>query len=96
MSKFGAKLTRADLQVAYGRAGESFAGQLQQNLKFFLVLHDKMDEKGNAAAGTGAGFSGTATGGGKNRGNEDRGMQTLAKRQVMRGGRGGSGGRGGK
>ena len=37
ISKFGAGLTRGDLQVAYGRARESFNGQLQQN---FAVLHE--------------------------------------------------------
>ena len=36
--KFGRLISRGDLQQAYGRAGTSFAGQMQQN---FVVLHDR-------------------------------------------------------
>ena len=43
MAKFGESLSRGELQAAYGRAGNSFAGQLQQN---FVVLHDKGEGNG--------------------------------------------------
>ena len=43
VSKFGSGLSRGDLHVAYGRAGDSFVGKLQQN---FVVLHDKEDGSG--------------------------------------------------
>ena len=49
VAKFGESLSRGELQVAYGRAGNSFAGQLQQN---FVVLHDKGE--GKLHVGTGA------------------------------------------
>ena len=54
--------------MAYGRAGESFVGQLQQN---FVVLHDKKDGLGKAGAGKG--FPRTAVGGGRKREMEDGG-----------------------
>jgi hypothetical protein len=38
VAKFGRLMSRGDLQQAYGRAGTSFAGQMQQN---FVVLHDR-------------------------------------------------------
>ncbi len=37
VSRFGRQLTKEDLETAYGRAGRSFNGQLQQN---FVVLNE--------------------------------------------------------
>ena len=93
VAKFGATLSRAELQVAYGRAGESFIGQLQQN---FVVLHDKGEVMGNLEAVT-RGERVPAMGGGRKRGNEDESGQVSAKRQDWGGARGGSrgGARGG-
>ena len=48
ISRFGERLTRGDLRVAYGRAGESFTGQLQQN---FVLLHDNGVQSSVAVAG---------------------------------------------
>ena len=62
VAKFGARLTKGSLEVAYGRAGESFNGQLQQN---FVVLHDGVGVKRAAAA------AGPTMGRGMKRGNED-------------------------
>ena len=94
VSRFGEGLSRGELQVAYGRAGNSFAGQLQQN---FVVLHDKGE--GNLSWGAGArpGLgAGPAMGGGKKRGNEEMGDTESAKRRDWGGARGGPrGGAGG-
>jgi hypothetical protein len=38
ISRFGRQLTKEDLETAYGRAGRSFNGQLQQN---FVVLNER-------------------------------------------------------
>ena len=62
ISKFGSGLTRGELQVAYGRAGESFSGQLQQN---FVVLHE------NGGAQNGAGGAGPTIGTGRKRGRDE-------------------------
>ena len=78
ISRYGGKLTRGDLQVAYGRAGASFDGQLQQN---FVVLHDKGGVKKNGATGP-------TMGGGKKRANEDEeglASSSTAKRTDWRG-----------
>ena len=87
VAKFGAGLSRGELQVAYGRAGESFAGQLQQN---FIVLHDKGEGKGLQGAGPSGAAASHAMGGGKKRGNEEM-SQEPAKRQVRGGARGARG-----
>ena len=89
VSKFGARISRGDLQVAYGRAGDSFAGLLQQ---IFVVLHDKKEGTGKVGAGPVNGAAGPAVGvGGKKRGLDD-GVTTSAKRQDWRRGNGGRGG----
>ena len=75
ITRFGGKLTRGDLQVAYGRAGTSFSGQLQQN---FVVLHDKGGVKKTGVAGP-------TMGGGKKRANEDGGGSTDVKRADWKG-----------
>ena len=79
ITRFGGKMTRGDLQVAYGRAGTSFNGQLQQN---FVVLHDK----GGVQK---PGVTGPTMGGGKKRANEDGDGSTGAKRAdwKVRGGK---------
>ena len=78
VSKFRAGLSKGELQVAYGRAGDSFAGQLQQN---FVVLHEKWDRKGQAERKTGPGATGQAGRGGKKRGNEEaRGRHRCLRR----------------
>ena len=90
VSKFGAKLTRGDLQVAYGRAGDSFAGMLQQ---IFVVLHDKTEGNGKGGAGQAGGVAGPALGpGGRKRAFDNGGPPVSAKRQTWRGGNGGRGG----
>ena len=83
VAKYGGNLSRGELQVAYGRAGESFVGQLQQN---FVVLHDKGEGKGNVEAAH-KGGSGPAMVGGKKRGIEEVDT-TSAKRQDWKGARG--------
>ena len=75
ISRYGGKLTRGDLQVAYGRAGSSFDGQLQQN---FVVLHDKGGVKKTGATGT-------TMGGGKKTANEVGEVSATAKRTDWRG-----------
>ena len=87
MAKFGAGLSRGELQVAYGRAGESFAGQLQQN---FIVLHDKGEGKGLQGAGPSGAAASHAMGGRRKRENEEM-AQEPAKRQVRGGARGARG-----
>jgi hypothetical protein len=90
VSKFGAKLTRGDLQVAYGRAGDSFAGMLQQ---IFVVLHDKTEGNGKGGAGQAGGVAGPAlVPGGRKRAFDNGGPPVSAKRQTWRGGNGGRGG----
>ena len=90
ISKFGSKLTRGDLQVAYGRAGDSFTGMLQQ---IFVVLHDKNEGNGRGGAGQANGVAGPAMGmGGQKRGFDPSGPPTSAKRQAWRRGNGGRGG----
>ena len=84
VSKFGGNLSRGELQVAYGRAGESFAGQLQQN---FVVLHDKGEVNGNLGAAH-KGVPGPAMGGGKKRGLGEEVETVSAKRQDWGGARG--------
>ena len=69
--------------MAYGRAGESFVGQLQQN---FVVLHDKGEGKGNLGAAH-RGGPGLAMGVGRKRGIEEVDM-TSTKRQDGRGAKG--------
>ena len=83
VAKYGGNLSRGELQVAYGRAGESFVGQLQQN---FVVLHDKGEGKGNWEAAH-KGGSGPAMVGGKKRGIEEVDT-TSAKRLDWKGARG--------
>ena len=80
VSKFGSGISRGELQVAYGRAGESFVGQLQQN---FVVLHDKEDGLGKADAGRGV--PKTAVGGGRKREMENGEGVEPAKRTNWRG-----------
>ena len=84
VAKFGGNLSRGELQVAYGRAGESFAGQLQQN---FVVLHDKGEANGKMRAAH-KGGSGPAMGGGRKRGLGEEGDTVSAKRQDWGGARG--------
>ena len=84
VAKYGGNLSRGDLQVAYGRAGESFAGQLQQN---FVVLHDKGEVNGNLGAAH-KGVPGPAMGGGKKRGLGEEVETVSAKRQDWGGARG--------
>ena len=88
ITRFGGKMTRGDLQVAYGRAGTSFNGQLQQN---FVVLHDK----GGVQK---PGVTGPPMGGGKKRANEDGDGSTGAKRAdcKVRGGKSNGSARGKK
>ena len=76
ISKFGARLTRGDLQVAYGRARESFNGQLQQN---FAVLHESGGGK------SGVVVAGPSMGGVRKSGHEDGGVAGSAKRQDWSG-----------
>ena len=83
VAKYGGNLSRGELQVAYGRAGESFAGQLQQN---FVVLHDKGEGKGNLGAAH-KGGPGLAMGVGRKRGIEEVDT-TSTKRQDGRGAKG--------
>ena len=52
IGKFGARLSKADLQVACDRAAESFNGQLQQN--FNLINYKLMDSLKSAAAAVAA------------------------------------------
>ena len=86
--KFGAGITRGELQVAYGRARESFNGQLQQN---FVVLHDAVGVQGEAVV------TGPNIGGGKKRGRDEGVSMVPAKRQVWNGvARGNNRGRGKK
>ena len=80
VSKFGSGISRGELQVAYGRAGESFVGQLQQN---FVVLHDKEDGLGKADAIRGV--PRTAVGGGRKREMENGEGVEPAKRTNWRG-----------
>ena len=88
ISRFGAGVTKGELQVAYGRARESFNGQLQQN---FVVLHE------NEGVQREAGVAGPNMVGGKKRGREDGGVVVSAKRQEWSGGaRGNYRGRGKK
>ena len=84
VAKYGGNLSRGELQVAYGRAGESFAGQLQQN---FVVLHDKGEVNGNLGAAH-KGVPGPAMGGGKKRGLGEEVETVSAKRQDWGGARG--------
>ena len=93
VAKYGGNLSRGELQVAYGRAGESFAGQLQQN---FVVLHDKGEGNGNLGAAH-KGGPGLAMGGGRKRGIEEVDT-TSARRQDGRGAKGAwrGGAKGGK
>ena len=86
--KYGAGITRGELQVAYGRARESFKGQLQQN---FVVLHDPVGVQGEAVV------AGSNMGGGKKRGRDEGVPVAPAKRQDWNGGaRGNNRGRGKK
>ena len=66
--------------MAYGRAGDFFAGQLQQN---FVVLHDQ--EHGLGKAGADKGFPRTAVGGGRKREMENGEGVEPAKRTNWRG-----------
>ena len=88
VARFGAGLSRGELQGVYGRAGESFAGHLQLN---YVVLHNKVEGKGNSGTGPSGGVASPAVGEGRKRGNDEVGVQAAAKRQVRGGGgRGGS------
>ena len=79
VAKFGESLSRGELQVAYGRAGNSFAGQLQQN---FVVLHDKGEGKVHVGTGARPGVGAIpAVGVGRKRGNEEMGVTDSAKRR---------------
>ena len=84
VAKYGGNLSRGELQVAYGRAGESFVGQLQQN---FVVLHDKGEGKGTFGAAHNGG-PGLAMGGGRKRGIGEEVETVSAKRQDWGGARG--------
>jgi hypothetical protein len=56
VSRFGRQMTKEELETAYGRAGRSFNGQLQQN---FVVLNendqDALQSVSQAASGSGSG-----------------------------------------
>ena len=81
VSKFGSGISRGELQVAYGRAGESFVGQLQQN---FVVLHDKEDGLGKADAIRGVPRTAVGGGGRKREMENGEGVEP-AKRTNWRG-----------
>jgi len=63
VSRFGRQLTKEDLETAYGRAGRSFNGQLQQN---FVVLNENDQDLLQPAISRGA--SGASGSGGAPRG----------------------------
>ena len=73
ISRFGAGITKGELQVAYGRARESFKGQMQQN---FVVLHDNEGVQRDAVAGPNIG-------GRQKRGRDDGELEVPAKRHGM-------------
>jgi hypothetical protein len=52
VTKFGKVLTFEDLETAYGRAGTSFNGQLQQN---FVVLNERDQQRLQSVSGTAGG-----------------------------------------
>ena len=63
VSRFGKKVTKEDLETAYGRAGRSFNGQLQQN---FVVLNERdqslLQKVAQPRAGTSVARGGGAAG----------------------------------
>jgi hypothetical protein len=69
ISRFGRQLTKEDLETAYGRAGRSFNGQLQQN---FVVLNefdqDRLQSVSQSSGASGSRYQssgkGPVTGGG--------------------------------
>ena len=95
--KFGKGLKAADLGTAYGRAGTTFEGQMEQN---FVVLKDKM---GKGVRGPSRG-RGRPTGARGNKrpldqshaeaGPSGSNLESLAKRSVRGGRTAGAGGRG--
>jgi hypothetical protein len=60
VTKFGKVLTFEDLETAYGRAGTSFNGQLQQN---FVVLNERDQQRLQSVSGTAGGGGATSRGG---------------------------------
>ena len=62
--------------MAYGRAGDSFSGQLQQN---FVILHDKLGINQVAAVAIGPTLRG-----GMKRANEDGDFAGAAKRKKVK------------
>ena len=93
IARLGKRMTEADFGFAYGRAGISFKGQMQQN---FVVLHEKGVKAG---AGQWGGASRPDVGNRNKRPREQMENETRNVKRTPargRGGRGGgSGGRGG-
>jgi len=76
VSRFGRRLTCEDLETAYGRAGNSFNGQLMQN---FVVLneHDQGQmQRLTQTRGSDQQSSGRGSGGGGGGGSQNRGKGT--------------------
>jgi hypothetical protein len=79
VSRFGRQLSKEDLETAYGRAGRSFNGQLQQN---FVVLNERDQDLLQSVTQPKSGPSGTSvtrsgyTGSGARGGSSARGKGT--------------------
>ena len=93
IARMGARMVESDFDAAYGRAGASFKGQMQQN---FVVLKESGVREVGRVGGAGGRGNGrpTLTGGNKRGPEEDDLMGNLNKRPPGRGGRGGRGGNG--
>jgi hypothetical protein len=59
VTKFGHLVDLEDLETAYGRAGKSFNGQLQQN---FVVLNERDQIQLQSVMGRASGYSASASG----------------------------------
>jgi hypothetical protein len=87
VSRFGRQLSKEDLETAYGRAGRSFNGQLQQN---FVVLNERdqdllqsVTQQKSGPSGssvTRSGYTGSGSRGGRVRG--ERGSRDPAMKLI--------------
>ena len=96
MVRYGKRVKKADLNLAYTRTGMSFGGQMKQN---FITLTDNGDRRGGFQQHGVGGAGGTAlpvlTGGNKRPFDNGNKAKKTAGRSKRGGRGGGSGSRGG-
>jgi hypothetical protein len=83
VSRFGRQLSKEDLETAYGRAGRSFNGQLQQN---FVVLNERDQDLLQSVTQQKSGPSGSSVTRSHYTGSGSRGVASVRGKGIKRSG----------